>query len=128
MSKRRLFSSFLPSETNGAECSCQIPCKRNYVKVKVRVIWCFSLPETDLAACFCPVPCKRVRYEPNLSYAQLSRINVERLVLRDEQSRKRLQVGYSTYRFKGLILRGAEHNKAPSGYSYKFIGDTCSQS
>ena len=53
-----------------------------------------SLPDTD---CSCPVPCKRVRYEPNLSYAQLSRINVERLVLRDEQSRKRLQVGSSTY-------------------------------
>ena len=53
----------------------------------------FSLPETDLADCFCPVSCKRVRYEPNLSYAQLSRINVERLIFEsDIAKRKKLQV------------------------------------
>ena len=67
------------------------------VLVEAQTILFFSSPETDFADCTCPVPCKRVRYEPNLSYAQLSRINLERLALRDEQSRKRLQVSYSTY-------------------------------
>ena len=42
--------------------------------------------------CTCPVPCERVRYEPSLSYAQLSRINVERYVVRDEEKRKQLEV------------------------------------
>ena len=78
----------------------------------------FSHPETDFADCTCPVPCKRVRYEPNLSYAQLSRINVERLVLGDEQSRKRLQVGYSTYLKKRFILRDEQSRKRLQvGYS-----------
>ena len=76
-----------------------------------------SHPETDFADCTCPVPCKRVRYEPNLSYAQLSRINVERLVLRDEQSRKRLQVGYSSYLKKIFILRDEQMRKRPQGGS-----------
>ena len=30
--------------------------------------------------CTCAVPCERVVYEPKLSYAQLSHLNVERLV------------------------------------------------
>ncbi len=38
------------------------------------------------------MPCERVRYEPSLSYAQLSKINVERLVVQSEARRLQLEV------------------------------------
>ena len=41
--------------------------------------------------CLCSVPCKRVRYEPNLSYAQLSRKNVERLIITSPEQKVELQ-------------------------------------
>ena len=43
--------------------------------------------------CNCLVPCKRIRYEPNLSYAQLSRVNVDTFVTsKDSNLRDQLQV------------------------------------
>ncbi len=42
--------------------------------------------------CTCLVPCRRVRYEPSLSYAQLSHINVERFIVTSEQKRRKLEV------------------------------------
>ncbi len=42
--------------------------------------------------CKCLVPCDRVRYEPSLSYAQLSDINIERLIIDSDKKRKELQV------------------------------------
>ena len=41
--------------------------------------------------CACLVPCKRVRYEPNLSYAQLSQRNVERLIITSPEQKTELQ-------------------------------------
>ena len=42
--------------------------------------------------CSCAVPCERVRYEPSLSYAQLSEINVVRLVADSDEKKTQLQV------------------------------------
>ena len=42
--------------------------------------------------CSCPVPCERVRYEPSLSYAQLSEINVVRLIAASDEKKNQLQV------------------------------------
>ena len=42
-------------------------------------------------SCTCLVPCKRVRYEPNLSYAQLSQRNVERLIITTPEQKTKLQ-------------------------------------
>ena len=46
----------------------------------------------QFSECNCLVPCIRVRYEPNLSYAQLSRINVDRLIIDTQKERDQLQV------------------------------------
>ena len=42
--------------------------------------------------CECLVPCERVRYEPNLSYAQLSQINLERLIIDSDEKAQRIEV------------------------------------
>ena len=42
--------------------------------------------------CNCPVPCRRVRYDPSLSYAQLSHINVERFIVTSAEKRNQLEV------------------------------------
>ncbi len=41
----------------------------------------------------CLMPCRRSRYDPSLSYSQLSKFNVERLVVKDNESRESLKVG-----------------------------------
>ena len=46
----------------------------------------------QLNECNCLVPCKRVRYEPNLSYAQLSRINVRKLIIDSEAKQRQIEV------------------------------------
>ena len=35
----------------------------------------------------CPTPCRRILYEPSLSFAQLSKFNIDKFVLRDTKSR-----------------------------------------
>ncbi len=42
--------------------------------------------------CGCVAPCKRERFEPSLSYAQLSRVNIERFIIQDESQKVQLQV------------------------------------
>ena len=42
-------------------------------------------------SCTCLVPCKRIRYEPSLSYAQLSQRNVERLIITTPEQKTELQ-------------------------------------
>ena len=42
--------------------------------------------------CTCPVPCKRVLYEQHLSYALLSRKNIEKFVLDDDREKRLLEV------------------------------------
>ena len=42
-------------------------------------------------SCACLVPCKRIRYEPNLSYAQLWQRNVERLIITAPEQKTKLQ-------------------------------------
>ena len=37
--------------------------------------------------CICTIPCKTVKYEPSLSFAQLSTLNIDRLVLQGEGKR-----------------------------------------
>ena len=46
----------------------------------------------QLNGCNCLVPCKRVRYEPNLSYAQLSRINVRKLIIGSNEKQQQIEV------------------------------------
>lgn len=46
----------------------------------------------QFSECNCLVPCLRVRYEPNLSYAQLSRTNVDRLIIETKKEREQLEV------------------------------------
>lgn len=40
------------------------------------------------------MPCARVNYEPALSYAQLSKIKIERLVLKDKTKKKQVKIQY----------------------------------
>ena len=48
--------------------------------------------------CTCSVPCSRISYEPALSYAQLSKFSVERLVLQDPVRRKAVWEQYKKAR------------------------------
>lgn len=48
--------------------------------------------------CSCAVPCSRVSYEPALSYAQLSKFSVERLVLQDPVRRGLVEEQYKLAR------------------------------
>ena len=41
--------------------------------------------------CACSVPCKRIKYEASLSYAQLSQLNMERIVLRDPEQKAKVK-------------------------------------
>ena len=67
----------------------------------------------------CLVPCKRVHYEPNLSYAQLSRINIERLIIDSEEKRQKLKVS-------GFILDSSTFSCMNHAYLtlQPFIGDS----
>ena len=47
---------------------------------------------SEKSDCKCRVPCKRILYKSSLSYAQLSRLNVERFVIRDPENKQRLRV------------------------------------
>ena len=48
--------------------------------------------ESVLSPCSCSVPCTKVRFEPTLSYALLSRKNIERLVINSYEKERQLQV------------------------------------
>ena len=41
--------------------------------------------------CVCEPPCEEVRYEPQMSYAQLSKFNIDRLILGNPVKQKRLE-------------------------------------
>ncbi len=41
----------------------------------------------DQSRCECPVPCYNIKYEPSMSYAQLSKFNVEKLIITDPDSK-----------------------------------------
>ena len=48
----------------------------------------------DADSCLCSVPCTRVTYEPALSYAQLSRVSINRLVLTDPARQEAVKKQY----------------------------------
>ena len=49
---------------------------------------------TNDMGCNCSLPCMRVNYEPSLSFAQLSRLNIGRLVLQDPNEKDHVQVKF----------------------------------
>ncbi len=48
--------------------------------------------EEEGETCECNIPCEQIHYNPRLSYAVLSSINVERFIIRSEEERRELQV------------------------------------
>ena len=57
--------------------------------------------------CTCTVPCERVVYEPKLSYAQLSHLNVHRLVAGSESQQEKLS-SESSHQQNGAIAGSEE--------------------
>ena len=47
------------------------------------------------SACICNPPCTQVQYEPELSYAQLSKFNIDRTILDNPEKQKNLQERYT---------------------------------
>ena len=48
--------------------------------------------QTNSTNCTCPVPCSTVKYEPSLSYAELSRTNTDRYLVPDEKRKNIIKV------------------------------------
>ena len=67
--------------------------------------------ESVMSPCSCPVPCTKTRFDPNLSYALLSRKNIERLVI-DSYQKETATTG-TTFHFGVfyiLLFRICVHN------------------
>ena len=54
--------------------------------------------QQDALQCICSAPCERVLYEPSLSYAQLSKFNVRKLMLPSDEDYRRVNEKFITAR------------------------------
>ena len=68
-----------------------------YIGFEYEYTFCFyifvleRLLQSVTDVCDCIVPCKTFRYNPNLSYTHLSKMNIERLVLLDDNEKEQVK-------------------------------------
>ena len=57
----------------------------------IYILFVEKLLQSATDVCDCIVPCKTSRYNPNLSYTHLSKMNIERLVLLDDNEKEQVK-------------------------------------
>ena len=76
--------------------------------------------------CGCGIPCYRVTYEAELSYAHLSKLNVDRISLADDTKRSRVQKMFVEARETFQRVDRYNQNVAFSSFNYRTYTATLS--